>query len=128
VRNTSSVAGSSPHPGRPYHVLWLDESLERAEVVLDASLLLDEPQPFLLRAPALELWITFLLLRGRGLLQHGCGLLADDRVRVFVGESGAGKSTLPGVFERHAAGLVLSDDRLVVRPGGSILEVLSGGA
>lgn len=112
------VLRAGPHPGQPYQVLSFDAGLERADVVLDAALLLDEPTPFLLRAPALELWITFLLLRGRGLLLHGCGLLAGGRVRVFVGESGAGKSTLAGLLARQSVGSILSDDRLVVRPEG----------
>lgn len=117
------VLRAGPHPGRPYQLLSLDASCERAEVVLDSSLLQDEPDPFLLRAPALELWITFLLLRGLGLLVHGCGLLLEDRVLVFAGESGAGKSTLADLFEQQGVGHVLSDDRLVVRADGDGFRV-----
>ncbi len=117
------VLRAGPHPGRPYQVLSLNADLSRAEVVLDASVLQGEPDPFLLRAPALELWITFLLLRGLGLLVHGCGLLLDGRVLVFAGESGAGKSTLADLFVRHQVGTILSDDRLVVRPDGDGFRV-----
>jgi len=62
-------------------------------------------------------------MRGMGLLVHGCGLLVDGRVHIFVGESGAGKSTLARVFAQRQAGIILSDDRLILRPSPRGFEV-----
>ncbi len=106
-------------PGRPYHLLELNLDLDRGQILLDPRHLQDGPAPFLLRSPLHELWTCFMLLQGRGLLVHGCGLLRDGRVHLFLGESGAGKSTLAGVFEAHGAGVILSDDRLIIRSGES---------
>jgi len=109
------VLRAGPHPGRPYHTVELNERLTHGRVTLDPAPLKDEPAPFLLRAPLHELWTNFLLLRGRGVLVHACGLLTHHNVHLFVGESGAGKSTLAAILESRF-GIVLSDDRIVVRP------------
>jgi len=111
------VLRSGEAPGRPYHVLELSRDLTRGEVRLDPQDLEDDSRRFLLRDPLHELWTSFLLMRGRGMLWHGCGLLQDGRVQAFLGESGAGKSTLGNIIKQHCPGTVLSDDRLVVRPG-----------
>lgn len=113
------VLRAGEHPGRPYHLLELDEDLTRGEARLDPRGLQDRQRPFLLRDPLHELWVCFLLMRGRGLLVHGCGLLQEDgMVRVFLGQSGAGKSTLAALLQEHACGEILSDDRLIIRPDG----------
>lgn len=107
--------------GRVYQSLLLDEDLTHGEAVLDPSQIAgDDPEVgFALRSPMLQLWISFLLMRGRGLLVHGLGVLGDDGgVQVFAGTSGAGKSTLANVVVAAGAGRVLSDDRLIVRPAG----------
>jgi hypothetical protein len=111
------VLRAGPHPGHPYHAVELNEHLTHGRVTLDPAPLKDEPEPFLLRAPLHELWTCFLLLRGRGALVHACGLRTHQDVHLFVGESGAGKSTLAGILESRF-GLVLSDDRIVLRPDG----------
>jgi hypothetical protein len=111
------VLRSGEAPGRPYHVLELNRDLTRGEIRLDPQDLEDDSRRFLLRDPLHELWTSFLLMRGRGMLWHGCGLLQDGRVHVFVGESGAGKSTLGNIIKQHCPGTILSDDRLVIRPG-----------
>ena len=102
--------------GQPYHALELNSELDRAIASLDADVLQSGEKPFPLRAPMHELWSSFLLMRGRGLLLHGCGWLCEDGVRVFVGQSGAGKSTLAGILSQHGPGQILSDDRLILRP------------
>ena len=119
------VLRSGDPPGRDYHVLDLDQNLTRGRVRLDPGELEDDSRHFLLRDPLHELWTSFLLMRGRGLLLHGCALLLEGRVHVFLGESGAGKSTLGKVIEKHgpAKGTILSDDRLVVRPHESGYQV-----
>lgn len=109
--------------GVPFHALELSAELDRGIAVLDPDGLPQGERPFGLREPLLELWACFVLLRGRGLLVHGCGLLAEDGVHLFCGASGAGKSTLARVFEQHRAGTILSDDRLVLRPDGDQTRV-----
>jgi len=104
--------------GRPYHALELNAELDRAVAVLDSEFLPAEETRFPLRAPIHELWTSFLLMRGRGLLLHACGWLVDDRVHIFAGQSGAGKSTLAGVLNKSGRGQILSDDRLILRPTG----------
>ena len=116
-RGLRLVLRAGPHPGRPYHAVELNEHLTHGRVTLDPTPLEDESEPFLLRAPLHELWTSFLLLRGRGALVHACGLLTHQHVHLFVGESGVGKSTLAGILESRF-GLVLSDDRIVLRPDG----------
>ena len=102
--------------GRPYHALELNPDLDKAIAFLDTDILMPGEKHFPLRAPMHELWSSFLLMRGRGLLLHGCGWLCEDGVRVFVGQSGAGKSTLAGILSKHSPGQILSDDRLILRP------------
>jgi hypothetical protein len=48
---------------------------------------------------------------------HACGLVVDGGAVLFPGKSGAGKSTTARLWRRHRPGtLILSDDRIVVRP------------
>ncbi len=103
--------------GVAFLALELSDDLTQAVSVIDDRLVADGGQAFALREPALELWACFLLMRGRGLLVHGCGLLRPEGVRVFAGPSGVGKSTLAGILTAAEAGTILSDDRLVVRAG-----------
>jgi len=98
-----------------FHTLTLDASLSKGTVHLHKEVLVDGEGPFLLRAPMLELWTSFLLMRGRGLLVHGLGVLHDGAVTIFAGKSGAGKSTLGHLFADAGKGHILSDDRLIVR-------------
>jgi len=109
------ILRKGPPPGKPYHLLELNKELSSGSIVLDPSDLEDGPQPFLLRDPLHELWVSFMLMRGLGLLVHGCGVKIDGKVHIFVGESGAGKSTLARVFDDLKFGHILSDDRLVIR-------------
>lgn len=102
--------------GKPYQQLVLNEEMNRAISSVDTNLLEDGERAFPLRSPMYQLWTSFLLMRGRGLLLHGCGWLCDDGVRVFVGQSGAGKSTLAGILDRSGRGELLSDERLILRP------------
>jgi len=108
--------------GSVYQALELGPDLSSGRATLDAAAI-GERDPFLLRAPMLELWMSFLLMRGRGLLVHGLGVLAGGRVHVFAGPSGAGKTTMARVFASLGRHLVLSDDRLILRTDGERLLV-----
>jgi len=100
----------------PYQILSLNDTLTEGKVLLDDTLLPESDDGFLLRAPLHEIWTSFLLMRGRGLLVHGLGVLIDNKVKIFVGKSGVGKSTLAHVFSKNKIGKILSDDRLIIRP------------
>ena len=51
---------------------------------------------------------------------HALGVVLGGRAVLLCGQSGAGKSTLARLFRRHApVATVLSDDRIVLRPGSS---------
>lgn len=68
--------------------------------------------------PLDELLFQHRLARDGALEVHASGLLAGGGALVFCGASGAGKSTTARLWRRHRAGVrVLSDDRLVLRPG-----------
>jgi hypothetical protein len=109
------VLRSGPAPGRPYHLLELNQDLTQGHVVLDPAVIGNNEKPFILRDPMHELWISFLLMRGFGLLVHGCAVLHLGKVHVFLGQSGAGKSTLARVFNQLGVGEVLTDDRIIIR-------------
>lgn len=117
------VIRAGPHPGRAYQLLEFEAGLTRALAWLDPDQRKADGEHFFLCEPALELWISFLLMRARGAVVHGCGLLDRAGVRIFAGVSGAGKSTIAGVFAAHEYGQVLSDDRLVLRPDGQNYRV-----
>ena len=117
------VLRAGRHPGRPFHTLTLNASNTQGYAILDVPERRNGTRPFLLSEPMLELWTSFLLMQGRGLLVHGCGVLCHGKVHLFVGPSGAGKSTLARVLSTRGRGTILSDDRLVVRPLSSHFEV-----
>jgi hypothetical protein len=101
---------------RDYQSLELSEDLTRGEAILDPTVFGSGGSPFPLSDPLHEIWTSFLLMRGRGLLVHACGVLRGDGVHLFVGRSGAGKTTMARLLAAAGAGEILSDDRLVVRP------------
>ena len=51
----------------------------------------------------------------KGAIVHAAGVMLNEAVLVFPARSGSGKSTLARQFEAMAAGVILSDDRIVVR-------------
>lgn len=57
----------------------------------------------------------FLLLRGRGIFTHACGVNDRGRGLLFVGPSGGGKSTLARLFLKEKKAMVLNDDCTIVR-------------
>jgi hypothetical protein len=72
-----------------------------------------------LEYPLDELLMIALMGRRGGAVVHACGVVdARGAGHLFVGHSGAGKTTMAQLWRRHAAALVLSDDRIVLRRRG----------
>jgi hypothetical protein len=51
----------------------------------------------------------------QGAIIHSAGWCLDGGGFVFAGKSGAGKSTISNLIDQAGTGLILSDDRIVVR-------------
>ncbi len=66
--------------------------------------------------PLDEVLMVNLLSRGRGVEIHGLGIDLEGEGIIFTGTSGAGKSTLAELWKERGEGVILSDDRLIVRP------------
>lgn len=72
---------------------------------------------FALAYPLEELLFQHRLARDGAIVVHACGATRRGRALLFCGVSGAGKSTLGSMWQRaHPDELVLSDDRIVLRP------------
>jgi hypothetical protein len=107
---------------RPYKRLVADEDFRQARVILNRECLTAEDAGRALEYPLDELLITHYLSLGRGVELHACGLVrGDGESFLFVGHSGAGKSTTTRLWKRHMPVEVLSDDRIIVRRGSTVM-------
>lgn len=103
---------------RPYKALLLEDGAAEGEVVLDAESLPESGTVDPLEFPLDELLFLTLLGRSGGAELHACGVKAPDgRGFLFTGHSGDGKTTMARLWEAVPGAIVLSDDRIVVRPG-----------
>lgn len=103
---------------RPYKALLLGAGAAEGEVVLDAESLPESGPVDPLEFPLDELLFLTLLGRSGGVELHACGVKAPDgRGFLFTGHSGDGKTTMARLWEAVPGAVVLSDDRIVVRPG-----------
>jgi len=69
-----------------------------------------------LEYPLDELLMVHLLMLGRGVEMHACGVEdSDGRGYLFVGQSGAGKTTTAKLWRKRRGIRVLSDDRIILR-------------
>jgi len=110
----------SPATGEaPYKAAILDEHFRYGRVLLSPSVFGERPAVYPLEYPLDELLVIHRLARGEGVEVHGCGVLDEHgRGLLFVGHSGAGKSTLARQWLKTGGGArVLSDDRIILRPG-----------
>jgi hypothetical protein len=105
-------------PGRRpelYKAVVIDASLRSGTLHFDRS---PRGPRYALDYPLDELLFQHRLAREGAVEVHGCGVVWQGRALVFCGRSGAGKSTTARLWRRHARGArLLSDDRLVLRPG-----------
>jgi hypothetical protein len=106
------VAGRRPPV---YKVVAIDERLREGRLHFDAS---PRGPRYALDYPLDELLFQHRLAREGAVEVHACGIVWRGRALLFCGRSGAGKSTTALLWRRHARGArVLSDDRIVLRPG-----------
>ncbi len=74
--------------------------------------------PSALSYPLDELLFQHRFAREGSMEVHACGIAPAGRALLFCGQSGAGKTTMAKLWRWHRPGdLILSDDRVIVRPG-----------
>jgi len=76
--------------------------------------------PFALNYPCDQVLIVNRLLAFSACVVHACGVIYDGRAYVFCGRSGVGKTTM-GRLWRAAGGVLVNDDRVILRRHGSAL-------
>ena len=100
----------------PYRVAVLTPDFRSGDVHIEPKGPPGSSQPYPLEYPLDALLMINLLSQERGMLVHACGISERGRGVIFVGSSGAGKSTLINLWEGQEGVVVLSDDRIIVRP------------
>lgn len=113
--NTLDIETFTNGQQAPYRVARIAADLSCGEIVLNPDNYERSVVAHPLEYPLDELLFVHLLSRGRGVELHGCGLVADGRGSLFVGQSGAGKSTTARLWQQRCDPLILSDDRIIVR-------------
>ncbi len=102
----------------PYKIARFRPDFSTGEVVLHRPYFSSASHVYPLEYPLDELIFTNLLARRNGVELHGCGVADGDEGLLFLGFSGAGKSTLARLWRRQPGATILSDDRIILRPGG----------
>jgi len=105
------------HNRRPalYKLVSIDPALRRGTLDFDGA---PGGPRYALDYPLDELLFQHRLARDGAIEVHGCGVVWRGQALAFCGQSGAGKSTTARLWRRHAKGArLLSDDRLILRPG-----------
>jgi hypothetical protein len=107
---------SSPQDTIPYKIARFDHEFTSGEVHLHHPRFKPGQPVYPLEYPLDELLINNLLVRGRGVEIHGCGVMdASGHGYLFAGQSGAGKSTMARLWQKHDGITILSDDRIILR-------------
>ena len=97
----------------PYKVATFNDDFTRGEIVMRPDIVPLGLSP--LDYPLDEVLVAHLLVRGRGVELHSCGVIdGEGRGHLFVGVSGAGKTTTARLWGTQAKTIV-SDDRVIVR-------------
>jgi hypothetical protein len=109
------------HGPVPYKEAVFCDDFSRGRVVLNRAVYPEGAAVYPCEYPLDELVMIGLLGQGLGAELHGCGIVdaRAGRGHLFLGESGAGKTTTARLWQRHGTGLVLSDDRIIVRRTGA---------
>lgn len=103
---------------QPYKRMLIDDRFRSAQLLLSResfTAFAGEIAP--LGYPLDELLIMHRLTQEKGIELHACGIAFPCGVgNLFVGHSGAGKSTTTRLWTAQEEVIVLSDDRVIVRP------------
>lgn len=102
----------------PYKSARFRPDFSAGEVMLHRPYFGAASRVYPLEYPLDELVFTSLLARRNGVELHGCGIADGDAGLLFLGFSGAGKSTMARLWRGRSGVTVLSDDRIILRPGG----------
>ena len=102
----------------PYKVAVFTPDFRSGDVYAEPRGPFGSPQPYPLDYPLDQVLMINLLSQERGMLMHACAISERGRGVIFPGTSGAGKSTLASLWEGQEGVVVLSDDRVIVRPRG----------
>jgi len=125
---------SAPFFGdQPYKRLLTNSDFTRATLQLNATCAARNSFPgAALSYPLDELLIMHRLTEEKAIELHGTGIVRPNgEANLFVGHSGAGKSTTTRLWTAVEDVEVLSDDRIIVRRDGSVMEIpreVGGGA
>ncbi len=109
--------------GRLERVARFDASFSHGEVVIAPDSIYAREGQYPLAYPLDEVIYLHRIVRMGGLLIHACGIVKGHTALVFTGPSGAGKTTISRLMQRHAGARVLSDDRIVLRPGDDGIQI-----
>jgi hypothetical protein len=109
--------------GTLQRIARFDEDLRCGEVVIAPDSIYARQCYYPLAYPLDELIFLHRIVREGGLMVHSCGILRDGHALLFTGPSGAGKTTISRLMIKHAGALVLSDDRIVLRPDGGGIRI-----
>lgn len=102
----------------PYKTAVINSDFSSGHIYIDKAYSQSGPSyPF--GYPLDEILIIHLLSLGRGMIVHGCGVKIADSGILFVGASGRGKSTIARLLESGMSGVILNDDRIIIRKIGS---------
>jgi len=108
---------SAAMPSGPYQVAYFCEDFLGGEIYTSRRHFAAHVCPFPLRYPLAEVLMINLLARQRGLLVHAFAVSDSGRGLLFAGVSTAGKSTSARLWRDRPGVTLLSDDRVVLRPG-----------
>lgn len=111
---------TSPALGRtPSEMARFDAGFCRGELSVHERYFRGDEAVDPLPQPLDELIVMHWLAQGRGLELRATGIIdADQRGYLFVGPSGSGKTTLSRLWLAHGPGVVINDDRVVIRREG----------
>jgi hypothetical protein len=103
---------------QPYKRLLIDNRFSHAILQLNESAFSGSTRRLSAwEYPLDELLIMHRLTQEKAIELHGCGIVRDGGIgNLFVGHSGAGKSTTTRLWTVSERVIVLSDDRIIVRP------------
>jgi hypothetical protein len=110
--------------GAIHRVARTDRALTRGEILVTPAGDRAGFHPYPLRYPLDEILVINHLARGRGAILHACAVVTPGGEGwIFLGRSGAGKSTLSNLWRNRTDAVILSDDRVIVRPSAEGFEI-----